>query len=66
MLLSIIEIKMDPNFAIMVKIYWNKDEVGDKSDYVVKLADVIIKFVKNISNVLNEDYLLNFLNKVAE
>ena len=66
MLLSIIEIKMDPNFAIMVKIDWNKDEVGDKSDYVVKLADVIIKFVKNISNVLNEDYLLNFLNKVAE
>lgn len=50
----------------MTKVDWTLDIVGDKSEYVIKLTETILKFVKNIYNVLNEDYLLNFLNKVTE
>ena len=57
---------MEPHFLTMTRLDWNKEEVGDKSEYVVKLSDNISKFAKNILNVLNEDYLLNLLNKIAE
>ena len=50
----------------MIKLDWTTDDVGDKSDYVVKLTDTVLKFARNICNVMNEDYLLNFLYKVAE
>ena len=50
----------------MIKLDWNLEAVGDKSDYVVKLSETVLKFAKNICTVMNEDYLLNFLAKVAE
>lgn len=58
--------KMEPHFNNMIKLDWNLEAVGDKSDYVVKLSETILKFAKNICKVMNEDYLLNFLAKVAE
>ncbi|OMJ76940.1 hypothetical protein SteCoe_23564 [Stentor coeruleus] len=65
-LLNLIDMKMEPHFSNMIKLDWNMEAVGDKSDYVVKLSETILKFAKNICTVMNEDYLLNFLAKVAE
>lgn len=50
----------------MTKLDWNMEVAGDKSDYIVKISDVLVRFNKNIQNVLNEDYLLNFFNRLAE
>jgi hypothetical protein len=51
----------------MTKIDWTEiSSVGDKSDYIVKITEILLKFAKNISTVLNEDYLHNLLIKIAE
>ena len=50
----------------MTKLDWNPEVSGDKSDYITKISDVLSKFHKNIQAVLNEDYLLNFFNRLAE
>lgn len=64
--MALIDLKIEPHFVAMIKLDWTTDDVGDKSDYVVKLTDTVLKFARNICNVMNEDYLLNFLYKVAE
>jgi len=65
-LLNLFEIKIDPHFIAMTKLDWNPEVSGDKSDYITKISDVLSKFHKNIQAVLNEDYLLNFFNRLAE
>jgi hypothetical protein len=65
-LLQVFELKIDPHFSNMTKLDWNLEAVGDKSDYIMKISEILVKFCKNIQSVLNEDYLLNFFNKLAE
>jgi hypothetical protein len=65
-LANLFELKIDPHFANMVKVDWNLEAAGDKSEYTARISDILLKFCKNIQKVLNEDYLLNFFNKIAE
>jgi len=61
-----IDTKMEPNFVTMTRMNWLLEGVGDKSEYIVKLNEVVLGYSKNISTVLNEDYYVTFLNKLAE
>ena len=57
---------IDPHLVIMSKMNWMSEDVGDKSEYVVTLTNVVYKTCHSIAKVINEDYLMNFLTKLTE
>ena len=61
-----LEGKIEPHFTAMQKANWVLEEVGDKSEYCVKITEVLLGICSRVTEVLNEDYLLTYLNKVAE
>lgn len=50
----------------MIKSNWVLDGVGDKSEYVSRLSEVLLQISDRISRSLNEEYYLTFLNKLVE
>lgn len=57
---------MEPHFGSLGKSNWVIETVGDKSEYVMHLAEVIVTTSKNVSNVINEDYYMTFLTMLTE
>lgn len=49
----------------MIKANWVLESVGDKSEYVYRMTEVLVQYSDKIS-VLNEDFYLTYLTKLAE
>lgn len=50
----------------MTKSNWVLEGVGDKSEYVVGLAEILNSVHERLHGSLAEEYYLTFLNKLAE
>lgn len=60
-----IDSRLEPQFNNMTKASWVLESVGDKSEYVYRMTEVLVQYSDKIS-VLNEDFYLTYLTKLAE
>ena len=64
-LVSGIDSRLEPQLNNMTKVNWVLESVGDKSEYVYRMTEVLVQYSDKIS-VLNEDFYLTYLTKLAE